>query len=367
MIPAAFGLWSSVFVKDQRPKTKVLRWQFSICIFQFAIFNVFVCFLGNCFLTSQAQTPQQDVDIIRTETDLTNLLFTAIDKNNRYITTLQQSDIRVLEDGVPQTLFTFQRETDRPLAIALMIDVSISEERALPDGKAAARTFVENVIRSNKDQAALIPFEGYAHLEQPLTRDLISFYRVLEAVEVASPSYLGPAPPMAGIESGPGTIAPPREGSTAIWDSIALTCRHVLAQSIGERRRAIILLTDGYDTSSRLSISNAMEQAVQSDTVIYAIGIGDKRYEGVNKGALNNIAERTGGRAFFPKKEDDLRTAFLEIEQELRSQYLVAYSSTNKKHDGRYRKMNIEITNIELRKDQLKLRYRPGYFAKRSR
>src|SRR5437763_15667877 len=90
-------------------------------IFQFAIFNVFVCFLGNCFLISEAQTPQQDVDVIRTETDLTNLLFTATDKNNRYITTLQQNDIRVVEDAVSQTLFTFQRETARPLAIAFMM------------------------------------------------------------------------------------------------------------------------------------------------------------------------------------------------------------------------------------------------------
>ena len=106
--------------------------------------------------------------MLRTETDLTNLLFTATDKNNRYITTLQQSDIRVLEDSVPQSIFTFQRETDRPLAIAFVIDVSISEERTLPDEKAAARSFIENVIRSEKDQAAIIPFEGYAHLEQPL-------------------------------------------------------------------------------------------------------------------------------------------------------------------------------------------------------
>jgi len=350
----------------QRPHRKAVR-QFSFCIFQFSIFNLFICFVSSCLLVAQAQTSQQDVDVIRTETDLTNLLFTATDKNNRYITTLQQNDIRVLEDGVLQTLFTFQRETDRPLAIAFMIDVSISEERTLPDEKAAARTFVENVIRSNKDQAAIIPFEGYAHLEQPMTRDLINFYRVLEAVEVASPSYLGAAPPMGGIESGPGTIAPPREGSTAIWDSIAITCRHVLAQSLGQRRRAIILLTDGQDTSSRLSRSDAVDEAIQSDTVIYAIGIGDKRYEGVNKSALNSIAERTGGRAFFPKKEDDLRTAFAEIEQELRAQYLVAYSSTNKKHDGSYRKMNIEISNSDLRKEQLRLRYRPGYYAKRSR
>ena len=313
-----------------------------------------------------AQTPEQDVDVIRTETDLTNLLFTVTDKNNRYITNIQQSDVRVLEDGVPQTLFTFQRETDRPLAIAFLIDVSGSEERTLPDEKAAARSFIENVIRSSKDQAAIIPFEGYAHLEQPLTRDVLSIYRVLERVEVAYPAYLGSAPPMTGITSGPGTVGPPREGSTAIWDSIALTCRQVLARSAGLRRRAIILLTDGQDGSSRLGRSAAIDQAISTETVIYAIGIGDPKYEGVNKGALRDVAERTGGRAFFPKRQDDLRIAFAEIEQELRSQYLLAYTSTNKIRDGGFRKMTLEITNPDLQKEKLKLRYRPGYFAKRS-
>jgi VWFA-related protein len=326
-----------------------------------------LCLLGVFLVTIPAQTPSsQDVDVIRTETDLTNLLFTATDKNNRYLTTLQQSDIRVLEDGVPQTLFTFQRETDRPLSIAFLIDVSISEERTLPDEKAAARTFIESVIRSSKDEAAIIPFEGYAHLEQPLTRDMIGIYRALEKIEVAFPAYLGSAPPIGGITSGPGTVAPPREGTTAIWDAVAVTSRYVLARSPGQRRRAIILLTDGQDTSSRILRTNATDQAIASETVIYAIGIGDKKYEGVDRNVLKNIAERTGGRAFFPKKQEDLTAAFAEIEQELRSQYLVAYSSTNKTRDGRFRQMAIEITNSELRKEQLKLRYRPGYFAKRS-
>ena len=312
-----------------------------------------------------AQTPSsQDVDVVRTETDLTNLLFIATDKSNRYITTLKQGDVRVLEDGVPQTLFTFQRETDRPLAIAFLIDVSGSEERTLPDEKAAARTFIENVIRSDKDQAAIIPFEGFAHLEQPLTRNVIGIYHALEGVEVAYPAYLGSAPPIGGITSGPGTIAPPQEGSTAIWDSISVTCKEVLARSLGQRRRAIILLTDGDDTSSRLVRREAVDQAIVSETVIYAIGIGDKEQGGVHKSVLTEVAELTGGRAFFPKKQEDLRAAFAEIEQELRSQYLIAYSSTNKKRDGSFRKMLIEITNPEL--GQLKLRYRPGYFAKRS-
>jgi len=313
-----------------------------------------------------AQTPADQEDVIRTETDLTNLLFNATDKDNRFITTLRQEDVRVLEDGVPQTVFTFQRETDRPLSIAFLIDVSISEERTLPLEKAAARSFIESIIRSNKDQAAIIPFEGYAHLEQPLTRDVLRVYRALEHVEVASPSYVGSGPIISGIVSRPGDIRPPEEGSTAIWDAVALSARNVMAQNAGQRRRAIVLLTDGQDTSSRLERDQAIDEALEADTVIYAIGIGDKSYQGVDKRGLNKIAERSGGRAFFPKKEDDLKAAFAQIEAELRSQYLVAYSSTNKKHDGAYRKMTLEITNPELRKEQLRLRYRPGYFAKRA-
>ena len=310
--------------------------------------------------------PDQDVDVIRTETNLTNLLFTATDKNNRYITTLQQNDIRVLEDGAPQTIFTFQRETDRPLAIAFVIDVSNSEERTLPDEKAAARTFIENIIRSDRDQAAIVPFEGYAHIEQGLTRDMIAIYRALDGVEVAFPTYSGSAPPLGAMTSGPGTLAPPNEGTTAIWESIVVACRNVLARSYTQRRRAIILLTDGQDTSSRISRGAAIDQAIQSETVIYSIGIGDTKKDGINKKVLEEVAEQTGGRAFFPKKSSDLVTAFREIEQELRSQYLIAYSSTNKELDGKFRAMKIEVTNPALAKDKLSLRYRPGYFAKKN-
>ena len=335
----------------------------------FAIFNIglAICLISGSLLRTPAQTPaNQDVDIVRTQTDLTNLPFSVSDKNNRYLTTVKESDIRVLEDGVPQTLFTFQQETDQPLAIAFLIDVSASEERTLPQEKSAARAFIENVIKSSKDQAAIIPFEGYAHLEQPLTRDVIGIYRTLELVDVASPSYTGAAPALTGIVSKPGTVGPPLEGQTAIWDAITLTCRQVLARSDHPRRRAIILLTDGWDTASRLRRNTAIDQALASETIIYAIGIGDSQQFGVDRGALNNVAESTGGRAFFPKKESDLKAAFAEIERELRSQYLVAYSSTNKKHDGSFRRITIEITNPDLRKEQLRLRYRPGYFAKKS-
>ena len=311
-----------------------------------------------------AQDPVDPDDVIRVETDVTNLLFTATDKQRRFITDLRQEDIRVLEDGTPQQLFAFQRETDRPLAIAFLIDVSASEERTLPQEKAAARVFIESIIQSSKDQAAIIPFTGSAFLEQALTHDVLSIYRALGTVEVAMPSYLGSGPAIGGIASGPGMKAPPREGSTAIWDAIVVTAREVLTKTQGQRRRAIILLTDGQDTTSRLLSTDAIDRALEAETTIYAIGIGDSKYGGVDRDVLRTVAERTGGRAFFPKKDVDLKTAFAEIEQELRTQYLIAYSSTNKKRDGGYRRVNIEISNPALQKEQLKLRHRPGYFAK---
>jgi VWFA-related protein len=198
---------------------------------------------------------------------------------------------------------------------------------------------------------------------------VLSLYRALERVDVAMPSYLGGGPALTGIASGPGMLAPPREGTTAIWEAIALTSVRVLApRSAGtaenQRRRAIILLTDGFDTSSRLKRSEALASAIAAEAVIYAIGIGDGKYSGVDKDALEAVAESTGGRAFFPKKDVDLKKAFGEIEQELRSQYLIAYSSSNKRRDGSFRQIRLEITNPVLQKENLKLRYRPGYFAR---
>lgn len=314
-------------------------------------------------LPAHGQTPVDQDDVIRVDTDVTNLLFTATDKQRRFLTTLRAEDIKVFEDGAPQQIFTFERETNRPLALAFLIDVSSSEERTLPLEKRAARLFIERVIKSNTDQAAIIPFTGSAFLEQPLTHNVLGIYRALERVEVALPTYTGSGLRLSGITSGPGLAAPPLDGTTAIWESIFLTSRDILQPLPPQRRRAIILLTDGHDTTSRVTRSEAVESVLGAEAVIYAIGIGDSKQDGVNRGTLKDIAERTGGRAFFPKKEEDLNLAFAEIEQELRTQYLIAYSSSNKNRDGSYRKINVEITNPDLLKDKVQLRHRPGYFA----
>jgi VWFA-related protein len=113
-----------------------------------------------------------------------------------------------------------------------------------------------------------------------------------------------------------------------------------------------------------MKMHDAIERAQKADALIYAIGIGDRYTFNVDEGALRKIAEQTGGRAYFPKHERDLNDAFAQIQRDLREQYLVAYSPSNKARDGSFRKIEIQLVNPTLRQQNLKLNYRNGYFAK---
>ncbi len=310
------------------------------------------------------ELPQDSDEVIKVDTNLTNIFFTAADKNKRFISNLKAEDVRVLEDGQPQEIFTFQTNIDLPLSLAILIDTSASEERTLPDLKEAARAFLENVLKANRDEAAILSFTGETTLEQGFSGNLDRLRRAIDRVEFIPPSgYIGGGvvvngtPPISGTNQ---AIA----GSTAIWDAVYATSEELIGASAEHTRRAIILLTDGDDTSSRLKMDEAVASAQKADALIYAIGIGDRYTFNVNEGALRKIAEKTGGRAYFPRHERDLREAFEQIQRDLREQYLVAYSPLNKSRDGSYRKIEIQILNPDLRKQNLKLNYRTGYFAK---
>lgn len=310
------------------------------------------------------EVPQDSDEVIKVETNLTNIFFTAADKNKRFISDLKAEDIRILEDGQQQEIFTFQPNIDLPLSIAILIDTSASEERTLPDEKAAARAFLESVLRPTKDEAAVVSFTGETTLEQGFTGSVERLRRAIDRVEFVPPSgYIGGGvvvngtPPISGTNQ---SLA----GSTAIWDAVWATSEELIGGSAEHTRRAIILLTDGDDTSSRMKMHEAIERAQKADALIYAIGIGDRYTFNVDEGSLRKVAERTGGRAYFPRNEQDLRDAFAQIQRDLREQYLVAYSPSNKARDGSYRKIEIEIVSPALKQQNLKLNYRSGYFAK---
>ena len=300
----------------------------------------------------QPQKKDDEMGTIRVGTQLVNVLFAAQDKQNRYINDLSQEEVTILEDGKPQQIFTFKREFDLPLTMALLIDVSGSEQYTLPLLKDAGGRFIESVIRQNKDTAAIIKFEGEPTLMQGLTSNVARLRKGLEEVAFigAPPAsiYGGATPPINGGS---------RQGGTSMHDAIIATCADLLAKEPG--RKTIILITDGDDTTSRMKIGDAIDEALRAEVVIYAIGIGDPGQGGVNEGALKRICEATGGRAVIPKNNRELDRAFTQLEQDLRQQYLLAYEPANETPDGSFRKIEIRVTN---RKD-LRIRHRKGYYA----
>jgi len=307
--------------------------------------------------------PIEDPEVIKVDSDVVNLLFTAQDRNRRLLTTLTQQDIKILENGQPQEVVSFSRQVDLPLSLAILIDVSGSQERTLPEEKAAAISFLETVVRPAKDEVCIVSFTGEATLEQGMTNNLVRLRRAVSAVKFVPPSgYIGGGvvvgtPPISG---GNQAVA----GSTALWDAIWVTSDEILGPAPERTRRAIVLLTDGINTFGKKKLDDAVQAALKCETFIYAIGIGDDFHNGVYKGSLNKISERTGGRAYYPCDERELREAFNQIQEEMRSQYLIAYEPTNQNRDGSYRKIEVQLTNALLAKDKVKVTHRQGYFAK---
>jgi Ca-activated chloride channel homolog len=304
---------------------------------------------------------QQD-DVVRVDTNLVNIFFSAIGRDNEFLTSLEKGDVKIFEDGVNQEVLTFQRETDRPLAIALLIDISGSQKRMLSQEKDAAKAFVNSVLRRGKDQVAVISFAGDPFLEQPLTNKTYNAETALDRIKLVQGTlgYQG-----AGIILPVGTK--PATGSlsytSAIWDSLWITCRSLFSSLPLGTRKVIVLVTDGEDTSSRANLDETTEIANKSDAVIYTIGVGDTSIaDGVNKRTLGKLARETGGQFFSPKKDQELDAAFARIENELHSQYLLTYAPQNRSSAQPYRSVKIEIDNKTLRGRKLRLFHRQGYY-----
>ncbi|MGI8410774.1 MAG: VWA domain-containing protein [Pyrinomonadaceae bacterium] len=347
----------------------------SVFIILFLLFGI--SFLRAEFINAQ-QTPVDPVTktasptptppiseedgIINVDTEAVNVLFTAQDKSRRLLLGLKQTDVRILENGQPQEISSFTRQIDLPLSLAIVIDTSISQERTLPEEKAAAISFVESVVRPAKDEVSVISFTGESTLEQGMTNNTTRIRHAINRVRFVPPSgYIG-----GGISAGTPPIFGDNQavvGSTAIWDAIWITSAEVLGLAPEKTRRAIILLSDGFNTYGSKKLDDAVQAALKAEAVIYSIGVGDEFYGGVDRGVLNKISERTGGRAYFPKDEGELREAFKQIQDELRSQYLLAYEPANQTLDGSYRKIEIQIVNPELQKQKVKLTHRQGYFS----
>ena len=288
---------------------------------------------------------------VRLGTDLVNLLFTAVDRNNRSISDIRQEEITVLEDGQPQQLFTFKRETTLPINIAILMDLSGSQEYTFPQEKLAAGEFLRSIIRPGKDSASILTFQDDVDLVQGLTSRVETLQRAFDEIQYAR-------------RFGPTTT---RRQATALYDAIYVTADEVLGRQYDRRstddattRRAIILLTDGVDNASVRKLDETIDRAWRSGVIIYSVGIGDRfRFEGIREDVLRRLSDETGGRAYLPRGPDELLENFRQIENEMRSQYLVAYSPSNPSRDGRFRRIEVRVAG----RSDARIIHRRGYYA----
>jgi len=286
---------------------------------------------------------------IKVDVDRVNILFSVRDKQNSFVNTLTKEDFEIREDAKVQEIKTFSRESDLPLTLGLLVDVSVSQGRLIDVERSAAAQFFRQVLRQ-KDVAFLISFGSDADLLQDVTGSASSLERALRELHVSGNAT-------AGINPGP---IPTTARGTIMFDAIYLAATEKLQSEVG--RKAVILITDGVDQGSRVKQSEAINSALKSDALIYSIYYVDSMFYGGfgggGEGTLKKMSDETGGRLFHVDRKNSLESIFQQIQEEMRSQYAVSYSSTNAARDGGYRKLEIKTKNKDL-----KVQARKGYFA----
>jgi Ca-activated chloride channel homolog len=284
------------------------------------------------------QTNAQKEDTLSVNVNLVDLLYTVADKKGKFITSLRKEDFKVYEDDKNQVISNFTAETDLPLTIALLVDTSGSIRDKLRFEQEAAIEFFYSTLHRGKDKAMVISFDSGVDLLQDFTDN---------------PETLADA--VRKIRAG---------GGTSLYDAVYLAVNEKLANQPG--RLVIILISDGDDNSSRISLTETMELAQRRNVAIYSISTNSAAYFGSkdqDRGdkTLKRFSEETGGRPFFPEKIQDLAVSFQEIGEELRSQYRLAYIPSNNKADGTFRKIRIDVANKNY-----KVKARTGYYAPRA-
>jgi Ca-activated chloride channel family protein len=294
---------------------------------------------ANSFASSAPSTDGTNDPIltIRKRVDEVNVLFIATDKHGKFVRNLNQNDFTYLDDHKPpEAVINFRRETDLPIQLGLLIDTSGSVNSRFSFEQEAAVNFLNRTVRPGFDRAFVMGFSSRGIVAQDFTDNV----KLLETS-------------VHGLHSG---------GGTAIYDAIYRACRDKLIKDKDKTdkpiRRAIVVVSDGEDNQSEVSRAQAIEMAQRAEVIIYAISTDDSGLILHGDKVLQQLADSTGGRAFFPFKMKDVTRSFSAIEDELRSQYVVSYRPADFDADGRFRAIQISA----LKKD-LQVRARQGYFA----
>lgn len=282
---------------------------------------------------------KQDPQVFRAAVDVVSLNVTVVDPANRYVTDLQEQDFSVFEDGAKQDLMFFNR-TSLPIALSLLIDTSASMENRLQLAQEAAVGFARKL--RPEDLAQVVDFDSRVEITQGFTNNVADLERAIRAT-------------MAG-------------GSTSLHNAIYISLKElakIRAKSQDDvRRRAIVVLSDGEDTSSLVTYEEVLDLAKRSETTLYTIGLQPKDAP-VSKGfreaefVLRQLAQETGGRAFFIGRTEDLKDVYGQIAEELSSQYSIGYAPKNGRRDGSWRRVVVQVVG----RPGATARTKKGYYA----
>jgi Ca-activated chloride channel family protein len=287
--------------------------------------------------TSSQPKSDRTQERLRVDVELVNVSCSVRDKKGKLVTDLNKENFRVHENNKAQEITNFARETDQGLTIAVLIDTSTSIRDKFRFEQEAAIDFFHTTIRRKKDKALLLTFDSTIDLLQDFTDDPDQLTKAVRALK-------------------PG-------GGTKMFDAIFQVCQEKMRSETGSRK-VLVLISDGDDNLSLESVESTLEIAQRADASIFTISTNSSAFFGMsspkNDKILKRLADETGGRAFFPPKTEDLAQSFQDISEELRSQYSLAYRSTNSNRDGSFRAIKIDTDHKDL-----KVRARKGYYGPR--
>ncbi len=293
--------------------------------------------------TPQNQTPEtgapssnEPITTIRVQANEVNLIFTVTDKKGRFITGLQRQNFGLLDDGKPPVaVLRFTQQTNLPLRVGIMLDTSSSIRQRFQFEQDSAVEFFLQVLHRN-DRAFIEGFDIQTDVAQGFTNNVDLLNQGIHKLR-------------------PG-------GGTAMYDALYKTCRDEMLtlREEGAVRKALILVSDGDDNYSRALESDAIKMCQRAETIVYAISTNVSPSKDKGDDVLREIAEATGGQAFFPTRIEDVAAGFRNIEEELRSQYSLEYRPADFKQDGAFRTIYLQATD-----PRYKVRARKGYFAPR--
>jgi VWFA-related protein len=338
------------------------------------LFSTAVSFLLAALPLLAQQTPPISLNV-----SAVNLLATVRDKHGNLVRNLTKDDFSLDQDAKPQSITYFAKESDLPLTLGLLVDTSLSQRRVLDQERAASRSFLDRVLREDKDKAYLIHFDHEVELLQDLTSSREKLLAAIDQIHTPqfSQSSSGGGSSGGNGGDGRGSHGHGHGGGTLLYDSIYLAADELMKKQHG--RKALVILTDGVDRGSKESLAEAIEAAQRADTLIYCIlfadkeeghggGSGGPRMGGGGMGGgrgggyprrteesrpdgkkiLEQLAKTSGGRFFEVSKKETLDKIYADLDEELRNQYVLGYSPDKPDATIGYHKLHLAVKQKDL-------------------